>query len=332
MLAVFLLGWLPVFLLEILGHRFDIRPELSFLHDYAAITYMAAIPFLVITRRVFSGEWTFVCRNAFSSGLLSPEKSASLKKLLTHRIETFDSRSFYLGLIATGLALSLTILLLTLKDGSAFWFSSSNWPITPAGIYHWAFNVPVFLSILLYWASRYWIWFCFLRDFARQEPAIHASHPDRTGGLGFLGDATTGLSLLMFTIGAVLSATVLYKVNVEGVAATSAPVLFILGGYTIAAVCLITGPLLVFTGPLFRARKIAIFDLTRFGLKYADLLDEKPAGSQESLGMLQAQADLSVVFQNIHRMRIWPIDLGSLGKFILTAILPLLPLLYELLR
>ena len=134
----------------------------------------------------------------------------------------------------------------------------------------------------------------------------------------------------MFAIGAILSATVLYKVNIEGVSMTSLPVMIIMGLYTVSAVIFITGPLLVFTQPLFRARKEAILDLTRIGLRYGDLLNEKEAGSEESFDVLQAQADLSVVFQNIHRMKIWPIDLGSFIKFLLTAVLPLFPLLYEL--
>ena len=144
LLVVFLIGWLPVFLLEQIGRSaWGIDPSVSFLYDYAALTYMASIPFLVVTRRIFSVEWDFVCRNIFNSGILTAEKSACLLERSQRHLNRFNRPTFYLVLYATSLALSIGILFLTIKDGTAFWFSTDSWLVTPAGLYHWILNVPI---------------------------------------------------------------------------------------------------------------------------------------------------------------------------------------------
>jgi hypothetical protein len=59
----------------------------------------------------------------------------------------------------------------------------------PPGYWLAAVSLPIFQFILLRWYVRFFIWFQFLWRISKLDLRLLPAHPDRAGGLGFLGAA-----------------------------------------------------------------------------------------------------------------------------------------------
>ncbi len=66
---------------------------------------------------------------------------------------------------------------------------------------------PLFMSLLLTWFWRLFLWARCMRRIARMDVRIVASHPDKAGGLGFLGQSLRGFPILAFAFGSAIAGT-----------------------------------------------------------------------------------------------------------------------------
>lgn len=336
LLATILLFWLPVYLLDIYGRFVGQMPSLRFHHDYAATTYLFAIPLLLRARSIFDFEWNEVQRTIYGSKLLSDDAECWFIKHIVHLNNSLRSKTFFIALFFISYMITAILFVSTVQQGAQTWFVyhiGNTARISIAGWYHWLVGVPAYLFVLFYWIGKYFGWVRFLYLFARSNPRIVGHHPDRTGGLGFLSDATLGLSVLIFCIGVVEATTILYKIEVEGILIQSLPVLVIVMLYMVIAPTLFFCPLLFFTKRLYIARKESIRLLNRIGYQFhskASRVFVNDPDIQSIIGFC-SQADLASAAQNVAAMRITPIDLMSVTRFLLSTLVPLLPLLISLL-
>lgn len=74
--------------------------------------------------------------------------------------------------------------------------------MTLAGYWFAFVCVPIFQFIWLRWYLRIFIWFWFLFRVSRLRLQLLAAHPDRAGGLGFLGKSSYAFIPLLFAQGA----------------------------------------------------------------------------------------------------------------------------------
>jgi hypothetical protein len=191
------------------------------------------------------------------------------------------------------------------------------------------------LPILNYWWLR-WIWkialWCwYLWQASRLPLVLTASHPDETGGLGFISDVQTKFGLVIVAYGiSNIASTVGYEIGVEHASWSLYTVWCPLLIFIVAAPLLFTLPLFMFTKRLYRVKKRAreelyekVGDLTRaFNLTWHN------AGKDATLGadLLQWQ-QLRSFYEHIEKMRIVPFDLRSFGELLGQTLGSLLPLL-----
>jgi hypothetical protein len=74
--------------------------------------------------------------------------------------------------------------------GTASWYAileGARWRLTAAGYWYAFVSIPIFQFILLRWYLRLLIWFRFLWQVSRLNLRLTSTHPDRAGGLAFLG-------------------------------------------------------------------------------------------------------------------------------------------------
>src|SRR5262249_11188547 len=77
------------------------------------------------------------------------------------------------------------------------------------GLWHaWyrAVGLPLFYFLELRWLWRWAIWLWLMFRFARLAPRLDAMHPDREGGLSFLGEAQAAWAAPIFPVAAAWSA------------------------------------------------------------------------------------------------------------------------------
>jgi len=102
----------------------------------------------------------------------------------------------------------------------------------------------------------------------------------------------------------------------------------------IVTTVLFLGPLFIFTGSLWNCRVKGLSDYMVFGANYVNAFKSKwlapPAPDREPLlgtPDLQSLADLGNSISVVKNMRIVPISMLLLKDYVLTALLPFLPLL-----
>ena len=61
---------------------------------------------------------------------------------------------------------------------------------------------------MLRWYLRFFIWFTFLWRVSRLDLRLYPTHPDRAGGLGFLGGSTYAFGPVLFAQGAMLAGVI----------------------------------------------------------------------------------------------------------------------------
>src|SRR5262249_11410537 len=99
--------------------------------------------------------------------------------------------------------------------------SGGRWQLTPAGYWYVFISIPIFQFILLRWYVRFFIWFRFLWQVNRLNLNLIPTHPDRCGGLGFIGKSSYAFGPILFAQGAILAGIVASRVVYGGEALVS---------------------------------------------------------------------------------------------------------------
>ena len=88
--------------------------------------------------------------------------------------------------------------------------------ITLAGWWYILVSLPILFFFLLRWLWIFLIWSWFLFRVSRLGLELTPTHPDRAGGLGFLGWGLASFGLVLMAISAVLSGSLAYEIVHRG--------------------------------------------------------------------------------------------------------------------
>ncbi len=193
----------------------------------------------------------------------------------------------------------------------------------------------VALPILNYWWLRFiWkggLWTWFLWRLSRLPLVLTASHPDATGGLGFISDVQTKFGFVILAYGiSNIASTVGYEIGVEHASWSLYTVWCPLVTFIIAAPSAFTLPLLMFTKQLYRVKKRAREELYE---KVGERTRAFHATWQKAGQDVALRADLLEwqqlrnLYEHIEKMRIVPFDLRSLAELLGQTVGSLVPLL-----
>ena len=333
-LAIALFAWLPLLFLSMLeGHAFGSAVRIPFLSDVEAYArFLVAVPALIIAeltvhRRV--GIRNFVVRRIVRDEDL-PEFHAAVRSALRIRNSV--------AVEAMLLAVVYTIGLLTWRNeialGAATWYASpepANLHLTLAGYWYVFVSIPLFQFILIRWYMRIALWVRLLWRISRLNLRLTGAHPDRAGGIGFLGRTTYAFGPILFAQGTLLSGVIASRILYEGQSIVSFEMEA--GGLLCAALLFIFGPLLMFTPQMERAQRKSSGEYGLLAHRYVFGFEEKwirrgEPDMGELLGTedISSLADLGIACSVVSDMRIVPFKLVDLGRLAATTAAPLLPL------
>lgn len=97
------------------------------------------------------------------------------------------------------------------------------------------------------------LWFCLLWKVSKLNLHLSAAHPDRAGGIGFLGTSSHAFAPILFAQGSVLAGIIASRVLYEGKNLLSFRMQAV--GFIVFFVLVILGPLVMFTPLLTRAKR-----------------------------------------------------------------------------
>src|SRR5262249_47236141 len=153
------------------------------------------------------------------------------------------------------------------------------------------------------------------------------THPDRCGGLSFLGKSSYAFAPILFAQGAILAGVVADRVLYRGEILQSFR--FEIAGFIIFFVVAILAPLLMFSLRMARARRKGLADYGLLAQRYVEGFDQKwvrncrPSDELLGSGDIQSLADLGNSYQIVREMRIVPFGLQDISRLAIATAAPL---------
>jgi hypothetical protein len=334
-IVIALIAWLPLLLLAAFGrHLFDSQ-NLSFLRDIELhVRLLLALPLLIVAelfvhRRIGSVTRCFVVR-----GVVTAEDAPKFSAAIAAAIRARDSPWLEFGLMLFVLTVGHWIWRQGAALGAANWYATPDTTgihLTLAGYWFCFVSIPLFQFILLRWYARIVIWFQLLWRVSRLNLFLLPTHPDRAGGIGFLGRSSHAFVPILFAQGILLAGLIASRVLYQGQSLMSFKVtLAALVGFF---VLVILGPLTMFTPALDRAKRGGLSEYGTLATVYSTDFDNKwLRGGAKGEGILgtsdiQSLADLANSYAVLREMRLVPFGLNDAALLALAAAAPAFPLL-----
>jgi hypothetical protein len=333
-LASILLSWVPLLILSILGSRGGRLALISFFCDIEVqARFLVALPILIAAELLVHSRIRAIVRRFIEWRIVLPEDMPLFHKAIESAVKIRNSVLIELALLAAVYTLGLWAWSDRSVLGVQSWYAlpGGRWNLTPAGYWYVFVSLPIFQFILLRWYMRFLIWFRFLWQVNRIDLNLVPTHPDRCGGLSFVGKSSYAYAPILFAQGAILAGIVADRVLYNGESLQSFK--FQIGGFIVFFVVAVLAPLLMFTPRMAQVKRKGLADYGLFAQRYVENFDQKwvhgEFPSQELLGTgdIQSLADLGNSYQVVREMRVVPFGLQDVSRLALATAIPLSPLL-----
>ncbi|MFO1242928.1 MAG: hypothetical protein U1E36_06985 [Rickettsiales bacterium] len=315
-------------------------PSKNFFYDFAAYAqYFIGLPLFLIAEAVISENVLGAARDFYDSGVVAEDDKPKLrrieeriaklrKEMLPEIICIICCYLMAFGALGPELfwpAKMETWHVIRTADDHRYFTAAAAWAILVA--------IPIQTYFWVRWVWKIGLWYLYLAEVSKFKLTLVASHPDHTGGIGFLSEVQAKFALVILAYGiSNVVATVGYKIAIEHAPINLPPVWGLVSGFVIGAPLLFLAPLLLFTKQLNRTKKRALAQFREKAMMSALRVEqqwlhsdaEHESAARTELAQLQL---LSGFYDRIHHMRVVPFDLRSAAQLIGSAIGPIIPLI-----
>ncbi len=294
---------------------------------------LIAVPALLVGEILMESRFRAVIEHIHQAALLDASDLARVDEVLTILVRVRDS-----------LLPEFTILLLLiLHTATSYkglidampWLSrasSTGLHLTAAGWYGVLVSSSIFQFLfgVMLWKWLLWTFFAF--KLSRRNLKLVPTHPDRHGGLGFLGLTSAAFAPIAFSATAVIAATWRNEILYHGAH---------LADFKLPAIVLVAVTALVALGPLaFFVPRLA--DLRRKGILEYGVLGQRDSTEFHEKWILHrvgnqtdspasrestAVANFGRVYESIEKMNSFPADKGALYTLAAAVFIPALPMI-----
>jgi hypothetical protein len=334
-LVITLFAWLPLAVLSFIdGHLYG-GEILPFLRDIESqVLLLVALPLLIIAELVVHRRSVLALRCFVERRMVTAEDSpnfhAAIAAALRMRNSLWPEVALLLFVYTAGHWIWRTDIAL----GAATWYAvpeGTGLHLTAAGYWYAFVSIPIFQFILLRWYLRLGIWFWLLWRASRLNLHLLPTHPDRAGGLGFLGGSSYAFAPVLFAQGAVFAGLIANRIFYQEQNLLSFKMM--IATVVSSFVLVIILPLTMFTPHLSHTKRSGLRAYGTLATDYAEDFDEKwirgGAKGEALLGTtdIQSLADLGNGYAVVREMRLVPFTLGDVSRLVGTVALPVAPLL-----
>ncbi len=274
-LLLILVTWVPlVFLSLVAGHAFGNRVAVTLLRDPVVFSrFLFVVPLLALAEVVVARSLEVQARQFLASGVVPAGEAVKLEAAKAEALRLRES------VVAEGVILVLAVataiigrVVIRFGAGESTWERTEE-GITLAGWWYILVSLPILFFFLLRWLWIFLLWSWFLYRISRLGLELTPTHPDRAGGLGFLGWGLVSFALVLMAISAVLSGSLAYEIVHRG---SSLNILkYHIMVFVVLAIVILHVPLLVFTGRLARCRFRGLLDFGSLIGDHDRAFDEK---------------------------------------------------------
>jgi hypothetical protein len=343
MLGSALIAWAPLLVFAALeGKAFGDDTALPLLHDLeTGLRFLVALPILF---------WAEVASHRQLGKVVAQFRAQQMIPQPQH--ERFDAALRSAARLRDSTLAELVLAAVVFGVGvDADWHkytgvSVATWYGTPAasgptlsmaGMWLVGVSLPLLHFVLLRWYYRLCIWGRLLFQISRIDLALIPTHPDRTGGLGFMSLSVNCFVPIALAHGVLLAGWVGDRIFTFGAALMDFKIEIAV--LVVLVEVLIIGPLLIFVPMLGSAQWLGRWEYGVLAERYVRLFDHKwlrggAAADEPLLGSadIQSLADLSNSYDAIRTMRLTPFTAGSVIVIAAAALAPILPLVLTMMN
>ncbi len=333
-LLLILVTWVPLVLLSLAaGHAFGDRVAVALVRDPVILSrFLFVVPLLAVAEIVVERGLRVQARYFLESSIVPARETSKFEAAKVEALRLRDS------VVAEGVSMVLALVIaivarvvIAIGSGESTWERSGT-AITLAGWWYILVSLPILFFFLLRWLWVFLVWSRFLFRVSRLDLELTPTHPDRAGGLGFLGWGLASFAIVLLAVSAVLSGSFAHEIIHRGSSLNILKYHVIV--FVVLAIGLLHAPLLVFTGRLARCRFRGLLDFGALIGEHDRAFDEKWVKAQgESRAKLLGSpdvaslADMALVFEHVNRMQLLPFDKKALIVLVSAALIPMIPLL-----
>jgi hypothetical protein len=322
--------WVPLVLITLFLNPHATKGLLS---DYPVnVRMLIAIPILLGGQILMENVFRKIVRHIGEAGLLTPSDMERLDRTLVTLIRLRDSAipEAIIALIIFFHVLTQIHSQLAIALPWAVTGTEASAHITPAGWYYCVVS-QLFYQFLLFVSIWKWtLWTAFLFRLSKLDLQIVPTHPDKHGGLGFLGMSPTAIIPTTLVAAAAIGANWREQILRHGLHLIN----FKFPAIILLAIMLIVafGPLLFFVPLLGKLRRQGILQYGILGqihsMEFHKKWIEHREGHEEELlaaPEISALIDLSGSFVNVEGLQPFPLDKGAVVGLVLSIAIPMLP-------
>lgn len=322
--------WLPLLILAAIeGVAWGDRVEVPLVRDFLPYgQFFLAVPVLILGEISVGRRLGLAAAELRWSNILAPQDTQELDKLLSRAAERW--RGWGVNMVFVIVTCAVTGFSLR---GEPEWLTG-GWQyvggrISLPGWWYLLVGMTVLRFLVLRWSWRFLLWVWVLWRTARLTLQPRPTHPDRAGGLAFLGATQAAFGILVFALSVQVSCLIADAVCYRGadLMAFKAEVL----AFVVIAVLTLLLPLLVFTPKLMLAQAEGRMLVSGSAYRGAEQLEQKLHSSRT--GELPANeitelADFGALYENALRMSPVPLNLRHVLTVFVAAALPFSPLVF----
>ena len=329
-----LLTWVPLAVLAMFSSVGRGSGRVPFYTDIEVhARFLIALPVLIGAELLVHSRIRLAVRRFLEWRIVLPEQRPAFQRAIESAQRVRNSVVVELALIAVVYTVGLLVWNSRTELGLVTWYAlpGSRWNLTPAGYWYVFVSLPVFQFILLRWYMRLLIWFRFLWQVNRIELNLVPTHPDRCGGLSFVGKSSYAFAPILFAQGVILAGVVADRVLYRGESLQSFR--FQIAGFIVFFVVAVLAPLLMFSWRMAQAKRKGLAEYGLLSQRYVEGFDEKwvrsshPSDELLGSGDIQSLADLGNSYQIVREMRTVPFGLQDISQLAIATAAPLSPLL-----
>jgi hypothetical protein len=289
-----------------------------------------AIGIFVLMERLVEERLRVHLRQFVRAPLLAPGAMPAAAEAVVRALARRDARLAELVCIVAAYAITLVGAELVVSADSSSWLVSVGaegaWP-TLAGWWCILISSPLFWFLLLRWLWRHAVWGLLLRDLARLDLRLVATHPDGAGGLAFIGQYPNAFAAFVLALSCVVAAAIAHGLLQDGL--TPATYGQLMAAWLVVVIILFGAPLLAFTKPLKRLKEATVLAASAVATRRERASERALLGSNMAAAAdaeAAAAADLpdaSKLYAAARKLSTYLISRAAIGPVSAAAVLPL---------
>ncbi len=252
-IAVALAWGVPLLLSLAAGTAWGPAASRPFLLDAGVwARYAVAIAIFILMERTVEERLRLMLRRIATTPLVAPAQLPAAAAAVERALRRRDSASAELCCVVLGYAITIgAATMLLSSDQPSAWLATGaveGKSLTVAGWWSVLVSNPLYWFLLLRWLWRHLVWALLMREMARLDLRLVATHPDGYGGIAFIAEYPNAFAAFVFALSCVVGAATLQAL-LHGTLGVSA-FKYVMGIWLAIVLLLFALPLLAFSRPL----------------------------------------------------------------------------------